>query len=121
MSGRRSLLAVVAGAVSAAVGMVLIGIGVITRQERAVSAGRRRFRGRAFDRRWISDPVERERHAEVVADRLSLPLPAGQLDLPDAAERLGISVATIRRRVRNGKLEGVYRGKRLVGVVLPSE
>ena len=119
--GRRTLLTLLLGLLSAGVGLVLIGIGVITRQERAVSAGRRRFHGSAFERRWISDQAERVRHEKIVADRLDLDDGDGHLELADAAHRLGISVSTVRRRVRSGKLEGVYQDQRLVGVVLPGE
>ncbi|HEX6654575.1 MAG TPA: hypothetical protein VF153_00015 [Candidatus Limnocylindria bacterium] len=108
------------GLLSAVGGLVLVGIGIITRQERAVTAGRRRFRGSAFERRWIPDQAERQRHAEIVAERLELS-EDGQVDLASAAERLGVTVATVRRRVKRGQLEGVYAEKRLVGVVLPVE
>jgi hypothetical protein len=121
MRERRTLLAIVVGALSAAGGLALIGIGIITRQKRAVAAGRRRFHGQAFERRWIPDLDERERHAEIVAERLQIDEAAGQLDLASAAARLGVSIATVRRRVRAGKVQGVYQGERLVGVVLPGE
>ena len=117
---RRGLLVAVASLVSALGGLVLVGIGIITRQERAVSAGKRRFHGSAFERRWIPDHAERQRHAEVVAERLEL-ADDGHLDLPTAAERLGVTVATVRRRVKRGELEGVFAEQRLVGVVLPGE
>jgi len=117
---RRGVLALALGVLSAVAGLVLIGIGIITRQERAVSAGRRRFHGHAFERRWIPDPVERANHAEIVAERLDLD-PSGHLGLDAAAARLGVTVTTVRRRVRAGKLAGVYREERLVGVVLPIE
>jgi hypothetical protein len=117
---RRGLLVGALGLLSALGGLVLIGIGVITRQERAVAAGKRRFRGSAFERRWIPDGAERQQHAAIVADRLELP-ENGSVDLPSAAARLGVTVGTVRRRVRRGELEGVYVEKRLVGVVLPAE
>jgi DNA invertase Pin-like site-specific DNA recombinase len=117
------LLLGLAGLVSALAGLVLVGIGIITRQERAVSAGKRRFHGSAFERRWIPDPDERERHAEIVADRLELAEPEsdGHVALAAAANRLGISVTTVRRRITRGELEGVYTQERLVGVRLPAE
>jgi len=119
----RRLLLGLAGLVSALAGLVLVGIGIITRQERAVSAGKRRFHGSAFERRWIPDPDERERHAEIVADRLDLAEPEsdGHVALAAAANRLGISVSTVRRRIKRGELEGVYAQERLVGVRLPAE
>ncbi|HET7581650.1 MAG TPA: hypothetical protein VFL75_02715 [Candidatus Limnocylindria bacterium] len=122
MNVRRLLLGL-AGLVSALAGLVLVGIGIITRQERAVSAGKRRFHGSAFERRWIPDPDERERHAEIVADRLELAEPEsdGHVALAAAANRLGISVTTVRRRIKRGELEGVYTQERLVGVRLPAE
>lgn len=120
MNLRRGLLGVV-GVLSALGGLVLIGIGIITRQERAVTAGRRRFRGSAFERRWIPDQAERERHAEIVAERLELQEPDGHADLAAAATHLGVTVATVRRRVKRGDLEGVYAHDRLIGVILPVE
>lgn len=120
MNIRRGLMGVL-GLGSALGGLLLIGIGIITRQERAMTAGRRQFRGFAFERRWIADPEERDRHAEIVAERLDLPEPGGHLELAAAAARLGVTVETVRRRVKRGQLEGVYQEQRLVGVVLPSE
>jgi len=117
---RRGWLYGALGLLSALGGLLLAGIGIITRQERAVSAGKRRFHGSAFERRWIPDHTERQRHAEIVAERLDLS-GDGQHDLATAAERLGVSVATVRRRVKRGDLEGVYADERLVGVVLPIE
>jgi hypothetical protein len=117
---RRGLLVGGLGLLSAVGGLLLIGIGIITRQERAVAAGRRRFHGSAFERRWIPDPAERQHHSDVVAERLDLPADA-HVDLTTAASRLGVSVTTIRRRVKRGELQGVYAKERLVGVVLPSE
>jgi hypothetical protein len=119
--GQRGPLMATLGVLSAVGGLVLIGIGIITRQERAVAAGRRRFHGHAFERRWIPDQQERAHHAEIVAQRLEIDRETGQLDLAAAAARLGVTVATVRRRVRSGKLEGVYQGERLVGVFMPSE
>ena len=105
--------------VSLVVGAFLIAVGVITRQERAVSAGKRRFHGFAFERRWIGDAAERERHAGTVASRLDLDVgPHGEMTISQAAERLGVSVSTVRRRVRRGELDGVHRDGRLTGVIL---
>ena len=56
-----------------------------------------------------------------MAQRLEIDRETGQLDLAAAAARLGVTVATVRRRVRSGKLEGVYQGERLVGIFMPSE
>jgi hypothetical protein len=120
MSVRRGLLGVV-GLVSALGGLLLIGIGIITRQERAVTAGKRQFRGFAFERRWIADPDERARHQEIVAERLELEEPDGHVDLATAATQLGVTVATVRRRVKRGELEGVYTRERLVAIVLPPQ
>jgi hypothetical protein len=63
----------IASAATAVAGLFLIAAGVIARQERTVAAGKRRFHGSAFERRWIGDADERERHAAVVAERLDLP------------------------------------------------
>jgi hypothetical protein len=119
MSIRRGLLGLV-GLASALGGLLLVGIGIITRQERAVAAGKRRFHGSAFERRWIPDAAERQRHDDIVAERLELP-EDHHLDLTTAAARLGVTVDTVRRRVKRGELEGVYAQERLIGVVLPTE
>jgi hypothetical protein len=119
MSVSRRILIGVAGAVSGVIGAVLVAIGVITRSDRTVAAGKRRFHGHAFERRWISNPKERERHAEVVAERLELDtVEPGEVTLAEAAEQLGVTVATVRRRVKLGKLQGVYRNGRLAGVII---
>jgi excisionase family DNA binding protein len=123
MSGvpRRLLLAVFSLA-SAATGAVLIAVGIVSRSDRTVAAGKRRFHGRAFERRWIPNPAERQRHAEIVADRLELDTrQPGELSLAEAAERLGVTVGTVRRRAKRGKLEGAYRNGRLTGVILDAE
>jgi hypothetical protein len=120
MNVRQGLMGLL-GVLSALGGVVLIGIGIITRQERAIAAGKRRFRGSAFERRWIPDLAERQHHAEIVAERLELSDQDGQVALGAAAERLGVTVATVRRRVKRGQLRGVYDAERLVGVILPSE
>jgi excisionase family DNA binding protein len=116
---RRGLVLGAVSAISLVSGAALIAIGVITRQQRAVAAGKRRFHGNGFERRWISDPQERERHAVIVADRLDLDVELpGAVSVADAAERLGVSVSTVRRRAKSGQLKGAYRGGRLTGVVL---
>ena len=76
----------------------------------------------AFERRWIPDDAERERHAEIVADRLELNTrQPGEVSLADAATQLGVTVGTIRRRVKRGELKAVYRNERLAGVILDAE
>ncbi|HET7521112.1 MAG TPA: hypothetical protein VFK61_06205 [Candidatus Limnocylindria bacterium] len=124
---RRLLMWLAAGA-SAIGGLALMGVGVILRQRRMADAGKRSFHGRAFERRWISDHRERARHAEIVAERLEITdegVTDAQADdgtpLATAARRLGVTVDTVRRRVRRGDLEGIYRGRRLVGVVMAPE
>jgi excisionase family DNA binding protein len=118
----RGPLFVVLGAVSLAAGAVLIAIGSITRQRHMVAAGRRRFSGTALERRWISDLQERERHAAVVAERLDLEAsPVGPIPVAEAAERLGVSASTVRRRAKRGQLQGVYRAGRLTGVILEAD
>jgi excisionase family DNA binding protein len=115
----RGLLLGVMSAGSLVVGAVLIGIGVITRQQRAVAAGKRRFHGFAFERRWISNPEERVRHTAVVAQRLDLDVEqTGQVSVAEAANHLGVSVSTVRRRAKSGRLKGAYRRGRLTGVIL---
>jgi excisionase family DNA binding protein len=119
--GRRALLGA-ASAASMIVGVVLITFGRIARQERAVAAGKRRFHGFAFERRWISDPDERTRHAAIVAERLVQEgMQPGEVTVAQAAERLGVSVSTVRRRAKSGQLRGAYRGGRLTGVILEGE
>jgi excisionase family DNA binding protein len=119
---RRGLLLGAVSAASLVSGAVLIAIGVITRQERAVAAGKRRFHGHGFERRWISDPEERERHAAVVAERLDLNADEpGSVSVAEAAERLGVSASTVRRRVKSGQLKGAYRDGRLTGVILDGD
>jgi hypothetical protein len=115
------VLAIVGG-LSAALGAVLIAIGVVSRHDRTVAAGKRRFHGRGIDRRWISDPAERERHADIVAERLELDTrQPGEVTLAEAAERLGVSIGTVRRRAKRGQLRGAYRNDRLTGVILDAE
>ena len=115
---RRIAIGVVS-ALSAVVGAVLIAVGFISRHDRTVAAGKRRFHGRAFERRWINDPSERKRHAEIVAERLDLDTTqSGEVSLADAAERLGVTVGTVRRRAKRGQLQGAYRNGRLTGVIL---
>jgi excisionase family DNA binding protein len=103
-------------------GAVLIAAGAIIRQRRMVAAGKRRFHGFAFERRWISDPKERVRHTAVVAQRLDLEVQQpGQLSVAEAANRLGVSVSTVRRRAKSGQLKGAYRRGRLTGVILEAD
>jgi hypothetical protein len=122
MSSARRLAVVVASALSAALGAVLIAIGVVSRRDRTVAVGKRRFHGFAFERRWISDHADRERHAAVVADRLELDVrEPGEVTLAEAAERLGVTIGTVRRRAKRGRLQGAYRNGRLAGIVLDAE
>lgn len=119
MSGwvRRGLVLGLMSVVSVLVGAFLVAAGAILRQERMVADGKRRFHGRGLDRRWIADLAERERHAEVVAERLDLdPTGSGTITVAEAARRLGVSAATVRRRAKRGQLEGVYREGRLIGI-----
>jgi hypothetical protein len=114
---------------SALLGVFLVAVGVITRQERAVAAGKRRFHGYAFERRWISDLDEREWHAATVALRLDLDptdhdaadggeAAGSAVSVAEAAGQLGISAATVRRRAKRGDIKGVYANGRLTGVIL---
>jgi excisionase family DNA binding protein len=103
-------------------GTVLIAVGVITRQRRIADAGKRSFHGHAFERRWIPDQDERVRHADIVADRLDIDVePPGTVSVAEAAERLGISVSTVRRHAKSGRLKGAYRAGRLTGVILDAD
>lgn len=124
MSGwvRRGLLLGLVSVASVLVGAFLIAAGAILRQERMVADGKRRFHGRGLDRRWISDLDERERHAEVVAERLDLdPAVSGTVSVAEAARRLGVSTATVRRRAKRGQLEAVYREGRLIGIIIEAD
>ena len=112
----------VLGALSAALGAILIAVGVVSRHDRTMAAGKRRFHGRGLDRRWIADPDERERHDSIVAERLDLDMrEPGEVGLAEAAERLGVSVGTIRRRAKRGQLKAAHRNGRLTGVILEAE
>ena len=103
-------------------GAVLLAIGSVMRQRHTVSAGKRRFHGQAFERRWIPDDDERQRHAEVVAERLAPdPAPSVVVRVTEAAKRLGVSASTVRRRVKRGELEGFYEDGRMTGVVLEAD
>jgi hypothetical protein len=107
---------------SALVGVVLVAIGSVIRSDRTVAAGKRRFHGHAFGRRWIKDPDERDRHAEIVAERLELDTrQPGEVSLAAAADRLGVSIGTVRRRAKRGQLQAAYRNGRLTGVILDAE
>jgi excisionase family DNA binding protein len=118
----RGLLLGAATAGSLVVGSLLIAIATITRQQRMLAAGKRHFHGQALERRWISDPKERVRHAAVVAERLDLEVEQpGEVSVAEAAKRLGVSVSTVRRRARKGQLKGAYRRGRLTGVILEAD
>jgi excisionase family DNA binding protein len=118
----RGLLLGVVSAGSLVAGAVLIAIGVITRQKRIAGAGRRRFNGRAMEQRWIADQDERVQHASIVAERLDLDAQQpGALSVAEAAQRLGVSVSTVRRRAKSGQLKGAYRGGRLTGIIFEAD
>lgn len=102
-------------------GAILLAVGSVLRQQRTVAAGKRRFHGQAFERRWIPDDVERARHAAVVAERLRPAAPGPVVRPAEAAERLGVSVSTVRRRVQRGELEAVFRNGRMTGVILEAD
>jgi excisionase family DNA binding protein len=104
-------------------GAILLAIGSVLRQQRTVAAGKRRFHGHARERRWIPDDAERERHAEVVTSRLAISAAARpeELRVAEAAERLGVSASTVRRRVQRGELVGVFQNGRMTGVVLEAD
>ena len=59
------------------------------------------------DRRWISDGSERTRHDAIVRERLVVPRREAT-SLVEAANRLGVSVQTVRRRVKRGQLDAAY-------------
>jgi excisionase family DNA binding protein len=111
-----------ASLVSLVTGAILLAIASITRQQRTVAAGKRRFHGQAFERRWIPDDRERQLHAEVVAERLGQsPADGPVLRVTEAAERLGVSVSTVRRRAQRGELQAVMQDGRLTGVILEAD
>jgi hypothetical protein len=115
---RRRLLAGLLSIGSRLVGAVLILLGRLVRSERIKTAGKRRFRSGAFERRWIPDLGERERHSTIVAERLGLDEAGRGVPVAEAARRLGVSPTTVRRRVQRGQLKGIHRGGRLTGVIL---
>ena len=123
MSGLRVRVSFgIASLVSLVTGAILLAIGSVLRQQRTAAEGRRRFHGKAFERRWISDDDERQRHAAVVAERLSLaPAAAPVLRVAEAAERLGVSASTVRRRIQRGELQGVFTDGRMTGVILEAD
>ena len=123
MSGLRVRISFgVASLVSLVTGVILLAIGSVFRQRRTVAAGKRRFHGQAFERRWIPDDVERQRHAELVVERLSSPPQEGPVvRLAEAAERLGVSVSTVRRRIQRGELQAVVTDGRTTGVILEGD
>lgn len=111
-----------ASLVSLVTGAILLAIGSMLRQQRTVTAGKRRYHGKAFERRWIPDDMERQQHAAIVAERLHPAQPDGPVvRLAEAAERLGVSVSTIRRRIRRGELRAVIRDGRTAGVILEAD
>lgn len=111
-----------ASLVSLVTGAVLLVVGSVLRQHRTVAAGKRRYHGGAFERRWIPDDAERQRHAAVVAERLTLAPPATPVvRVAEAAQRLGVSVSTVRRRVQRGELEAVFKNGRMTGIVLEAD
>lgn len=112
----------VAGLVSLATGAILLTIGSVLRQPQTVAAGKRQIHAHARERRWIPDDEERERHAAVVATRLGISAAARpEMRVAEAAERLGVSASTVRRRVQRGELEGVFRDGRMTGVLLEAD
>ena len=116
---RRSVVGSLLSIGSRVGGALLIGLGSVVRQDRIVDAGKRRFYGEAFERRWISDVEERERHATIVAERLGIEASGGGVvSVAEAARRLGVSASTVRRRAQRGELTGAYRNGRLTGIVL---
>ncbi len=123
MSGLRVRLSFgIASLVSLVTGAILLAIGSVLRQQRTAAEGKRRFHGKAFERRWIPDDEERQRHAEVVAERLNPEPPAAPvLRVAEAAERLGVSVSTVRRRIQRGELQGVFTDGRMTGVILEAD
>jgi len=123
MSGLRGRVSLgLASLVSLLTGAILLAIASVTRQQRTVAAGKRRFHGQAFERRWIPDDGERQRHAEVVAERLAQsPSDGPVLRVAEAAKRLGVSVSTVRRRAQRGELQAVMQDGRLTGVILEAD
>ena len=123
MSGLRGRIGLgVASLVSLVTGAVLLAVGSVLRQQRTVTAGKRRYHGGAFERRWIPDDAERQEHAAVVAERLALPQRAAPIvRVAEAAQRLGVSVSTVRRRVKRGELEAVFQNGRMTGIVLEAD
>jgi hypothetical protein len=71
-------------------GAVLIALGSIIRRDRVVAAGKRRFHGEGFERRWITDQDDRRRHASIVGERLGI----------DASDEGVVSAAEAEGRTR---------------------
>ena len=114
---RRGVVAGLLSVASRIIGALLMMLGRVLRLNRIVAAGKRRFYGVGFERRWISDRVERERHAVIVTERLGIDAAnAGVVPVAEAARRLGVSASTVRRRVQRGELKGAYSGGRLTGI-----
>ena len=111
-----------ASLVSLVTGAILLAIGSAFRQQRTAAAGKRRFHGQAFERRWIPDDLERQRHAELVVERLN-PLPPAEpvVRVAEAAERLGVSVSTVRRRIKRGELQAIFSDGHMTGVILEAD
>jgi excisionase family DNA binding protein len=112
----------IASLVSLVTGAILLAIGSVLRQQRTFAAGKRRYHGMAFERRWIPDDVARREHAAIVAERLQPARPDGPVvRVAEAAERLGVSVSTIRRRIQRGELRAVVQDGRTTGVILEAD
>lgn len=71
---------------------------------------RRMLARRGRDRRWISDPAERDSHDRLVTQRLHHPRDTSDegLSVADAARQLNITPRTVRRRVKRGELRAEH-------------
>jgi excisionase family DNA binding protein len=116
---RRGIVAGLLSVGSRITGALLMLVGRVVRRDGIVAAGKRRFHGAGFERRWISDQDERQLHAAIVTRRLGIDAAdEGIVTVAEAARTLGVSVSTVRRRVQRGELKGAYSGGRLTGIVL---